>query len=720
MDMSKLNPKQKSAVTCELGPVLVIAGAGSGKTKVLTMRYTYLIDHFKLDPSQILAITFTNKAALEMKTRLKSMIDENYAFYWVGTFHGICLKILKQDIHHLGRSNDFNIIDDDDQVSIFKEAYKLYKIDIKDIQFQQIFNILDKYKRNHMTISEVKEESNWQFLNIKNFRDCFNKCNVIQFYEKFCSANNLLDFNDLLIITNKLFQITEIREKWANKFKYILVDEFQDTNDEQYQFIYNLCGEHQNIFAVGDPDQMIYSWRGAKQAIINNFTKEFTNAKTIVMDINYRSTQEILNAANNLINFNKQRIKKELSAFNGSGNKPIYFHNDSQDGESRWVASKILTLINNGIKPEEIAILYRSNYLSRNIEQTLISNGIKYKIFGGLKFYQRKEIKDIVAYLKALYTADELSIKRVINVPKRGIGSTSIDLIDSYAKTHNISFIQALYNCENIEQLSRSSKNSIIEFIQILSSVNLKQSLFNIFEDVLAKTKYIEYLKSIEELTKIDNISELGNSIRQYENENPNNSFSDYLQEISLYTDHNDNNTSAVSLMTVHISKGLEFDNVFIIGLNEELFPSKLSLINNDAIEEERRTAYVAITRAKKNLYISSYSGINMINNSVNRKSRFIEEIGSNNFEFDKINFIKLNNNTDSWYDASAVPKMDLSEQYNSEIIDYKIGNKIIHTTFGMGHVIAINNNELTILFKAPYNKKILLANHKSIKRLLN
>lgn len=720
MDLSKLNPKQKSAVTSELGAILVIAGAGSGKTKVLTMRYAYLIEHFKMDPSQILAITFTNKAANEMKTRLKAMIDQNYAFYWVGTFHGICLKILKQDIHHLGKDNNFNIIDDDDQISIFKEAYKLHKIDTKEIQFQQIFNILDKYKRNHMTIKEVKEESNWQFLNIKNLRDCFNKCHVIEFYEKFCLNNNLLDFNDLLIMTNKLFQITEIREKWANKFKYILVDEFQDTNDEQYQFIYNLCGEHQNIFAVGDPDQMIYSWRGAKQAIINNFTKEFTNSKTIIMDINYRSTQEILNAANHLINFNKQRIKKELSAFNGSGNKPIYFHNDSQDGESRWVASKILKLINDGIKPEQIAILYRSNYLSRNIEQTLISNGIKYKIFGGLKFYQRKEIKDLIGYFKSLFNADELSIKRVINVPKRGIGFTSIDSIDNYARSNNITFIQALYDCENIPGLGRSAKNSVIEFIQILSSINIKQSLFKIFEDVLEKTKYIEYLKSIEEFTKIDNISELGNSIKQYENENPNNTFSDYLQEISLYTDHNDNNSDAVSLMTVHISKGLEFDNVFIIGLNEELFPSKLSLINNEAIEEERRTAYVAITRAKKNLYISSYSGINMINNSVNRKSRFIDEISTSNLEFDKINFQKLNNSSDSWFDASLTPKVDLSEQYNNEVIDYKIGNQIVHTTFGMGHVIAINNNELTILFKAPYNKKILLANHKSIKRLLN
>lgn len=720
MDLSKLNPKQKSAVTSELGAILVIAGAGSGKTKVLTMRYAYLIEHFKMDPSQILAITFTNKAANEMKTRLKAMIDQNYAFYWVGTFHGICLKILKQDIHHLGKDNNFNIIDDDDQISIFKEAYKLHKIDTKEIQFQQIFNILDKYKRNHMTIKEVKEESNWQFLNIKNLRDCFNKCHVIEFYEKFCLNNNLLDFNDLLIMTNKLFQITEIREKWANKFKYILVDEFQDTNDEQYQFIYNLCGEHQNIFAVGDPDQMIYSWRGAKQAIINNFTKEFTNSKTIIMDINYRSTQEILNAANHLINFNKQRIKKELSAFNGNGNKPIYFHNDSQDGESRWVASKILKLINDGIKPEQIAILYRSNYLSRNIEQTLISNGIKYKIFGGLKFYQRKEIKDLIGYFKSLFNADELSIKRVINVPKRGIGFTSIDSIDNYARSNNITFIQALYDCENIPGLGRSAKNSVIEFIQILSSINIKQSLFKIFEDVLEKTKYIEYLKSIEEFTKIDNISELGNSIKQYENENPNNTFSDYLQEISLYTDHNDNNSDAVSLMTVHISKGLEFDNVFIIGLNEELFPSKLSLINNEAIEEERRTAYVAITRAKKNLYISSYSGINMINNSVNRKSRFIDEISTSNLEFDKINFQKLNNSSDSWFDASLTPKVDLSEQYNNEVIDYKIGNQIVHTTFGMGHVIAINNNELTILFKAPYNKKILLANHKSIKRLLN
>lgn len=374
--------------------------------------------------------------------------------------------------------------------------------------------------------------------------------------------------------------------------------------------------------------------------------------------------------------------------------------------------------MNDGVKADKITILYRANYLSRNIEQALIQNGIRYKIFGGLKFYQRKEIKDIIAYLKVLFSGDELSIKRVINVPKRGIGLNNIDIISEYAARNDIPFVTAVQNHNSIPGITASARNGIENFIQVLSSIKIEQSLTNVFDDVVEKTQYKEYLKNIEELEKINNVDELRNSILQYENDNPKNSFLDYLQEISLYTDQDETTGEVISLMTIHISKGLEFENVFIIGLNEDIFPSKKSIVDEQGTEEERRIAYVAITRAKKQLYFSCYAGINFMYNTVNRKSRFIDEISSANYELDYVKIQTLNKSDDQWFDSNK--KIDYQQNFMKEAVHYKIGDQIVHTVFGHGHVLAINGNELSILFKPPFNKKIIVSNHKSIKRLLN
>ncbi|MGL4948527.1 MAG: ATP-dependent helicase [Mycoplasma sp.] len=719
INLNELNHNQKAAVTSDLNPALVIAGAGSGKTKVLTMRYAYLMQEYNLKPEEILAITFTNKAANEMKTRLVKILG-NQNFKWIGTFHSICLKILRADIQHLNRANDFSVIDDEDQIRIFREAYKMNMLMVKDLPYQQIFFLLDKYKTEKLTIADIKSETNWKWLHIKNNADAINKSLIIDYYEKFCLKSNLLDFNDLLIMTNKLFEVPQVKEKWAKEFKSILVDEFQDTNDEQYKFIKSLSSLYNSIFVVGDPDQTIYTWRGARPEIITNFANEFKGTKTYILDQNYRSTQKILDTANSLIKNNTNRIEKDLKAAKGDGLAPIYFRADSQDGESRWIANKILTLLESKVNPNDICILYRANYLSRNIEQELISNNIKYNIFGGVKFYQRKEIKDIISYLKTLYVGDELSIKRVINTPRRGVGDAAIDALTDFAISKNTTFLDALYRMDEIDGLSRTARNGIVDFIQILSTIDINQSLANIFDLVIEKTKYIEYLKDNEEYNKIENINELRSAIQKFELENPESSNLDYLQEISLYTDANTKHEDGINLMTVHTAKGLEYDNVFLIGLNEGTFPSKQSSDSTEGLEEERRIAYVGVTRAQRQLYLSSYGGVNFITKTENVKSRFVDEFSSKNIINESLSYKKISNTQDSWYDSSA-KKINISENYNTNNdVAFKIGDQLVHTVFGSGYVLSVKGTELSVLFKPPYNKKTVISNHKSVKRLLN
>ncbi|MGL4952057.1 MAG: ATP-dependent helicase, partial [Mycoplasma sp.] len=501
----------------------------------------------------------------------------------------------------------------------------------------------------------------------------------------------------------------------------ILVDEFQDTNEEQYKLIKHLCSIKKSIFAVGDPDQTIYTWRGARPELITEFPKVFKGTNTYILDDNYRSTQETLNAANNLIKNNKKRIDKNLKSYRGGGLKPIYFHADSQDGESRWVVNKILKLTEDNVDPNEICILYRANYLSRNIEQELITNNIKYQIYGGIKFYQRKEIKDLISYLKALFVGDELSIRRIINVPKRNIGPASIETISDYATLNKITFLEALYKFTDIDGLTKSAQNGILEFIKLLSSIDINRSLRNIFDELLEKIKYEEYLISIEEKNKMENVNELRSAITKYELDNPESSNLDYLQEMSLYTDSNAKEFKGINLMTIHTAKGLEFNYVFMIGMNEGIFPSRLSIETNDNLEEERRIAYVGITRAKNQLFLSSYSGTNFITKTSNVKSRFIDEIiTSNNIIHETISFRKINDTSNHWFDSSK-PKINIQENYNTENAPkFRIGDWISHTKFGNGQVLAVNEMELSVMFKSPYNRKTVLSNHKAIKRASN
>ncbi len=711
-----LNNKQLDAVTAPLGPCLVIAGAGSGKTRVLTLRCLYLVNELNFDPAKILCISFTNKAANEMKQRLDKITS--YNFKWITTFHGLCLKILREDIESLGYSKNFNILDEEDQITLLKEAYRNFEIDIKNMPYRLILNFIEKCKSYSFDESDIKNPINWKKLFINTEKECDLKIKIFKFYTHTCKSSNSLDFNDLLIFTNKLFcEFPQIASKWNEKFDYILIDEFQDTNDCQYDLIKKLIENKNNIFVVGDPDQMIYSWRGANQSIINNFAKVHNGCKVIIMDKNYRSNQPILNVANNLICMNNNRYQKDLFSDIIGESKPVYFNAENQDEESRWVVSRILKLINdNNISLNEVCILYRSNYLSRNIEQELMINNLPYIIHGGIRFYQRKEIKDVIAYLKTLFLMDEISIKRIINVPKRGVSMTSIDEISKFAKQHNISFAQALFSINDIN-ISSIAKKGVKEFVEMLQSINHSNSLSEILSNVLDATKYIDYLKSINEFDRVKNIDELKASIIEYEQKNPNNSFIDYLQEISIfYDDHEQKNKNSISLMSIHSSKGLEFKYVFIIGLNEGVFPSRKSIENLENLQEERRIAYVAITRAKEQLFLSSFGGFDYINNHYNKPSRFVGEIDLSLLTTDSLKIKSLNKVDDGWFDSTK--KKNYKENYNTGAKEnFRIGDRVIHTAFGEGIILKVNGDILDISFKPPFNNKTIVANHKSLKR---
>ncbi len=717
MNKHNFNPEQLAAISAPLGQILVIAGAGSGKTSVLTHRISYVVENFKFYPSQILGITFTNKAANEMKERLKDLISDRFS--WIGTFHSICLRILREDITVLGRSSDFTILDEEDQTSIVKEFMNKNDISSNDFPYKVCVNHIAKFKDNNLTFNDLRDEKKWSSLGFKNFKQAVTNERIIKHYLEYCDKNNYLDFNDLLSLTLKVLGNHEVRNKWQDKFKYILIDEFQDTNDTQYELIKILSAKCQNVFAVGDPDQMIYSWRGASENITKKFMQDFNNVKVIILNQNYRSTQEILDASNNLIRNNVNRIHKDLVA-QTRGIKPLYYEAESQDDEAIWVTNRIEELKQEGYKLSDILVLYRSNYLSRTMEEVLFANNIQYVLYGGTKFYNRKEIKDMIAYLRVIYFHDDLFVKRIINTPRRGISQQTIDIITTYADKQGISFYQGLNECDNTE-LNAAAKNAIKRFTTLIDEC-YDTNILNTFDNIMEKAGYREYLEVNEQNDRAKNIEELKNSIMKYQKENPENTFNDYLQEVSLYsaadeTDHDD----AVHLMTIHIAKGLEYKCVFIIGLNEGVFPSKKSLdLGLKGVEEERRVAYVAITRAKEKLFLSSFRGYNYITHLPNEKSRFIDEISSVFYERASIKFKKLNSTAqdDEWFNTKETFKSE--NQYRTEKINFKIGDKVTHKIFGFGVVVGVHDENIDVSFNKPHGMKTLMANHTAIKRVVN
>ncbi len=724
------NEEQQKAIETDLSnPVLVLAGAGTGKTSVLTNRIVYLINNLNLDPNRILAITFTNKAGNEIKERVSKFTNE---MSWIGTFHSICLRILKSDVYLLNRDSSFKIIDSEDTQKLIKEIYQTLGYTREDISYKNALSYIDKIKRHFSPIGFDEtifdtfcEAEHWNQELINN-KSKISK--IWETYEKKLESLNYFDFNDLLAYAHFILENFEQRRNyWSDLFQYILVDEFQDTNDIQYSFLKHLATKHKNIFVVGDIDQTIYSFRGANPEIINKYIKDF-EPTTIILKQNYRSTQSILDVSNDLIAKNENRIKKSLYSYdtNNIGIKPILYEAKSDEIEASWVCNQIQELVNQGTKYGDICILVRSNYLTRTFEQELMFSDIPYRIFGGIKFYERQEIKDIIAYLNAINSNDELALKRIINVPSRKVGRTSIESLSYISEMHRMKFIDVLRN-SNEFNITPLANKGIQSFIQLLDSWKKYEytSITELVNKIIDDIHYYEYWEKEDQSrvnTVKENITELKRAIQQFEKNNPDsvNVLDDFLQTISLISDiEQKEKDDEVKIMTVHNAKGLEFDNVFLVSFNQNIFPSHLSLSEHNGIEEERRVAYVALTRAKKRLYISYSLGFDFRFAESKYKSMFLNDIDSKLLDGYQHKIIKNFDLKDDWFDSlQPKEKIKVEEQYNESTgNDYSIGDIVAHITFGQGVIVDIDNDILSIDFKKPIGNKKIIYNHKSIKR---
>ena len=736
LSLQNLNDKQLEAVKTTEGPVLVVAGAGSGKTKVLATRIAYLIDGIGCPDRNILAITFTNLACREMKSRVFSILNRPCNAQ-ILTYHGLCLRILREDISVYGMDKNFNIIDDEEQSEIIKQIYQDWRLrdefgkrcKIKMMvdfirAIQSSCNCIERtfWDKNIDIPDQVNDLIKRHILH--NGDDKYIKSIYLE-YIKRKFKGNLLDYNDLITGAYKLLKYNpEIAKKWQQRFQYILVDEFQDTDYFQFQILQMLINSQENVFCVGDPDQTIYEWRGAYAEIFNDFLARFQNTKQIILDKNYRSTQNILDVANSLIKHNEKRIDKTLIAHNANGEKPIYYEGDSKNEEGRFVVNTIKELVKKGYAYKDIAILYRANFLSRFIEQALLYANIPYCIYGGVKFYQRKEIKDVLAYIRLIENPDdELAIKRVINTPNRKIGDVTIDKIANYAFNKNISFAEALKTSSSSDPNVTWDKENVRSFVALINSFKTLVKDLPLAEGVkkiLEVIKYRDYLKTYdlnEETARWQNIEELLTSITQYSLDDEHPSYSSFLQSISLYTDttsddFKNKDENAVSLMTIHFAKGTEYKVVFIVGMYEGTFPNNRCEGN----EEERRIAFVGFTRAKEHLYLCSSHGVSF--NGSDEPSSFISEINPSSIEKKKSS-LSSNSNADlSWFDSQKPQRFD--NQYNNFSIDFKVGDTIVHTVFGMGQIVEVDGDYIVVVFKKPYGKKTLNAHHKAIKRVKN
>ena len=697
MDLSGLNKEQLEAVKHINGPMLVLAGAGSGKTKVLTSRIAYLIEN-GVSVDNILAITFTNKAAKEMKEREIKLIGYDAKSIQISTFHSLGLKIIKENYSRLGYKSNFVILDSDDTLTVVKKIMKDLNLNPKFYNARDIRN----------KISSAKNE----LIGPDKFSKVEFDQNIITVYEKYSKKlliNNSVDFDDLLTLPIKLFkEYPDILKYYQDKYKYVLIDEYQDTNEAQYIFSKMLCNNHKNIFVVGDNDQAIYAFRGANYKNILNFEKDYPDCKVILLEENYRSTQNILDAANSVIKHNKMRKDKNLWCNNDIGSKVKYIKVDSDKEECAYVSNKIKELHDNNISYEDIAILYRTNAQSRLIEEEMLKNGIPYRIVGSFYFYNRKEIKDLLCYLRLINNHDDdVSLLRVINSPKRGVGDKTIENITKIATEKGISLFEAIESGKEL-----GFKNLILDMEKKCENLTLTEMVDVVLNDSGMKNEYTQD-KSLESEIRLENLEEFKSITKGYEEEYGVISLTDFLNEVSLVSDiseHQDSNNK-VSLMTIHSVKGLEFDNVFIVGMEEGIFPHYNSINEGTlaAIEEERRLCYVAITRAKKNLWMLNAKKRMLFGNTqLNMPSRFMDEIDSKYIE-------EENNRTSIINKAINFVKED---KFRKEDVSYEVGDHVCHDEFGEGVVVSCDKSLVTIAFPHPYGIKKMMAKHKSIKKI--
>jgi len=716
--LATLNPEQADAVESTEGYIRVIAGAGSGKTRALTYRYLYLVNEIGVSPSNVLCVTFTNKAANEMKRRIRRMIGDQDTSY-VCTFHGFAVKILREDIHTINYPKDFAILDTEDAETILKSVYEDLHIQSKQYTFHDMREYISAAKVDHkaqipyftdLTDERLKQDRDRE-------KDMRKKIFLAYLYEQKKSFG--LDYDDLITLAVHILEnFPEKREKWQKQMMYVMVDEFQDVSAEQYRLADIISGYHKNLFVVGDPDQTIYSWRGSDINYILEFDKKHLGTKTIMMNRNYRSSADILLASNSLIQKNRQRIEKELIPVKPSGCPVTYFHARTTEDEAKWVAKRIRELVDEGTDMGDIAILYRASHVSRNLEEVLVKEKIPYVLYSGTEFYQRKEIKDVLSYLRMIIYPDDYSFLRVVNEPKRNIGKKRITFLKDYAQQKNCSMFTALL--ENLDDpiFNRTGARSFVALIDKYTGIKDVMHLSDLLALLLSESGYEEMLRLAGEQERLDNLSELKQSIYDYEKKaGEETSLAEYLQTVALFTNMDrEERKHAVKMMTVHAAKGLEFPYVFICGMNEGIFPSGRTKTQQQ-IEEERRVAYVAFTRAEEGLFITDAEGKNY-DQSFRHPSRFI-------FNVDK-QYLHYEVELDEALLADAVQYIRFAERQaepaavqTEDTGHFSVGDRVVHRILGAGEVTEVRlaqqfyvikfdakETERTISFKVPLQKE--------------
>ncbi len=694
MNLDYLNDMQKKAVLCEDGPLLILAGAGSGKTSVLTTKVAYLIKEKNVNPRNILAITFTNKAAKEMKERIIKLVGNIGYDIQISTFHSFGLRIIKENYERLGYDKNFTIIDSDDSLTLIKKILKEMNIDATRCNPKFIKNQISSAKNEMVTPEKYKNLVNDELSDITY--KVYNK------YQDSLKRNNSLDFDDLLIMPIILFnKYPEVLKSYQELFKYIFIDEYQDTNEAQYLLSKMISAKYKNICVVGDDSQSIYSWRGANFKNILNFEKDYKDANVILLEQNYRSTKTILNAANSVIKNNIKRKDKNLWTENEVGEKIKYVRALDEKDEASFVTKEIRSLREQDVSLDDIAVLYRTNAQSRTIEEGFLNSNIPYRIVGAFAFYSRKEIKDLLAYLKLIYNhKDDVSLLRVINYPKRGIGAKTIDNLSMDAVLNGTSMFDVIEKGKELE-----FKNLILEMKKQSESLSLTETIDMVLEKSGIKQD-LESEHTLEADIRLENLSEFKSITKTFEEESGIASLEDFLNEVSLVSDVNDQKNDSspkVTLMTMHAVKGLEYNYVFVIGLEENIFPHVNSIEDNDGLEEERRLCYVAITRAKKKLYLINAIKRTLFGRTgVNMPSRFISEIDKEYIDMPEKKSL-------------VAKKIDKNAMFASN--DLNVGDNVIHDTYGPGVVVMVDKSIATIAFKGVGIKK-LMKNHKSIKKV--
>lgn len=746
--LAGMNDKQAEAVMTTEGPLLIMAGAGSGKTRVLTHRVAHLILNLDVLPWRILAITFTNKAAREMKERISQLVDESDAeAVWVSTFHALAVRILRRDIDKLGYKKDFSIIDASAQRTLIKRVLKDFNVDIEKYAPRSVLGAISNAKNAMEGPEEYVKKATGPFEEIvgKAYKE----------YQHRLALAQSLDFDDLIMLTIELLhKDQEVLSYYQEKFLYVHVDEYQDTNDAQYELVTLLSAKHRNLAVVGDSDQSIYGWRGANMQIILNFSKEYPDAKTVMLEQNYRSTQTILDAANAVIRNNNERIAKKLWTDNGEGEKITYYRGQSDRSEALFVIKEIRDAVDTQQHDyKDFAVLYRTNAQSRGVEEALVKANMPYTVVGGSKFYDRKEIRDVLAYLSLVTNpADNENFLRIVNEPKRGIGQTSLEKLRRFALENNWTLLDSAANATLIPGLSARAANKLTDFAKMISDfikqMSFDLSLTDLTKSILEKSGYEAQLKKSptpENEGRLENLSEFLSVTEEFDkNYEPSDEsiskYVDFLGELALVSDLDnvdENSNNQITLMTLHAAKGLEFPVVFLVGMEENIFPLSRAAADDDQLEEERRLAYVGITRAKEKLFLTNaYSRLLYGRTTSNPASRFIDEIDAKLIDekYDGSDFQSLNRERDLPFSKRSVPAqgvtfsgrkrqqpVQLTSQSRPNVTntgaekkDWVIGDAVQHKKWGIGHVIKITGDgedkELDIAFPDQGIKRLLAA----------